>query len=237
MRLLVISCIALLGASCAPQSVSVREVRGAALPPDMALPVLQGSAESIAEQLCQWSAQNQIPFTEEVVSRVHVIEIRENHIAHSLLNVFLQREGAPTALALEIDASRGRIQTGSERVYALIEHPGLWLFEKVDTNLCEAGSDPSYVRADYDGIDLCVRVLRLQEAPSRMLSADYRELFYHVPLRRGPPQSVAIGVMTLSSGGVVVGRSVRVELHGAWLPGHISHLCEPAPVVLAFESA
>ncbi len=230
--------LAATAAACVGTPVQVRETSGNSLPPGLELPALWGDVNAVADRICDWAAASQIPFPP--LDSVTLVRVEGadggRYAAEGVLTVFLQRE-LPRELTLALDPAK-LIGHGTEarRVNELIGQPGWWTLTKLDSAEC-ATSQAGRVAARYGELTLCVEARRVDAPLADGVEAEYRDLRFRLSV--GVMQQPAhIQVMTVLEDGRVIGRSLRVNFWaGPADIGRINRTCEPAPVVVAFESA
>lgn len=152
----------------------------------------------------------------------------------SLLRVFLQYERNPKAIILWLDRSQP-LGLNYESLQARVTRSGLWSFRKVPLDYCEQSQD-QFTRTEYDGLDLCIETHLVDEPPRDAIRADYRTLYYRVPVALfRAPQQIAIRVLSLYRGELLMGRSISANLNaGPFDVGRTDLNCtQIAPV--AFE--
>ncbi len=229
---------AMAAASCVASPVQVRETSDNSLPDDLELPPLSGGVNEVADRVCHWAAENQRSFPlPDSVSLVHVTGPNDGQYEPvGVLNVFLQRE-RPRELTLALDPAN-LIGYGAEarRVNALIDQPGWWTFTKLDLAEC-ATPERGRLSVHEGSLTQCVQVRRVAAPPTGATQAEYRDL--HFVLSVGLlQQPLNVEVMTLLKEDRLLGRSVRAEFWaGPADVGRILRICEPTPVVIAFDSA
>lgn len=225
-------------ASCESPQVRVTERSGNALPESLAFPVMAGSANEIADQICRWASSNQQPYQPlDSVALTRVYGPDDGRYgAESVLTVFLQN-AYPRELTIALDPA---ILTGhgveAQQVVELVDRAGWWTLRKRDLVEC-ASPQSGHLIVRRDALTLCIEVRRLEAPPMNVPEAEYRDL--HFVLDVGwAQQPLNVQVMTLHLDGRLIGRSIRAVL---WAEpadfGRVRRVCEPAPVVVAFESA
>ena len=117
------------------QPYQVETNEGLSLAAPLALPPLQGSREDIIQSVCAWADAAQQPFTPEEIEDVFVETMRgpdgARYIPWDMVAVYLQSAEGAQSMVLRVDPSvRTRPMRGSEAVYTLVDHVGLWSFSK-----------------------------------------------------------------------------------------------------------
>lgn len=223
------------------------------LPADMSLPLVRGDANEVADQVCAWARAHQRPFPRDLVESVNLRHVGDafggEGLSQGLVKVFIQSRDNPQRMIVHIDpqrwGSRGGAQRGSEELFAQLNSPGRWMFEKLSDSECQrAGSRAVWTRFN-PAEPLCVRarILEGDEAGAIETTSDaeFNWVFFDVDVDVGPfraRQGVHIEILTLWSGAEMAGRSVRAELYADPRDfGRTGRVCQPAPNPIVFESA
>lgn len=240
-RLLRLGIIAFAVTACVPTPYTVTADEGATLPSDVEFPELSGDLDDVVEAICSWASDLQRPFGRTVADNVYVETIvgpnGGRFLPSSLVSVFLQAEEDPQTLSLRIDPDEWWSRHGPVQLRSVVDHTGLWSFSKVSRTRCENG-EPDLVRTSYDQLELCLEVRALDQPPEAITAtADIRSIYYRI---RGGSlrghQLLRVRTLTLTSDGVLVGRTADAKFISSPNQFHSNHRCAPGLNPITFES-
>jgi hypothetical protein len=210
------------------------------LPATMNLPRLSGDSDDVVRQLCAWSNTQQLPFDENAIEDVYVARVSSQEprvAAWNLLYSFAETSRNPRRIALSLDPSAVARPHVNGGVYDLVQHAGVWTFEKTDPGACRAAA-PSHAMTE-GGNPQCIRVSVGRDPTSEVATAEYYNVAYRMVDGPLPPrQLIDMEILTIAREGALIGRSMRVRFSvNPLVVGGVNTVCEPPLFPSAFESS
>lgn len=233
---------------CNPGSAELIGVERSDFPVDLEPPRLSGTADAAVGQLCEWARQGDVEFDPAILEAVYVQSLHGiAGLREYVVSNFLMGPRRTQRLALELspnDFAPYRRVTENMRatgtpsryheqrlaLYEEIDRSAVWSFERLPRSFCEnpaAGGVRIPVEADAE---LCVRILRLEEAPHQYTRLDFRVLNFEANLL-GVRQDMTVRIASLYRGDSLAGRTINASAHALPIAiGHVGRVCSSTPL-------